>query len=378
MLRCMSDLVALLATLTLGGGAETIDHDTQGTASAQALVGSHQVDKLADSIATAAASMQLRDGSSSTDVAGALDARWEGSYDLGNGERLPILGAWLDGALGSRPALDARRDVGRATYAGTSAGFRLAAFGAEDNRRATILRFGFGGDRLWQGDQRRAEMTAEFGLADYCFLNPGGEAWCLHLLDAEAVGVSGKQQATVTNFTIARATGLAGHFEIGIGLVTDTVALSNKEKSNDPADWVITENLPRKTVLAGSLGAVAQVGEMRVSLRGVRTGYVSLDHDLSIEDRATLTAALPLDAHSSITATGFAARTRWWSSAMDPGSSAVTGGGELAVGTRVEHFDLRASAGVAQSFYPELDGAALAAPAVGVRSTVQLSRAIDL
>jgi len=75
---------------------------------------------------------------------------------------------------------------------------------------------------------------------------------------------------------------------------------------------------------------------------------------------------------------GFTARTRWWSSQADQGSSASTGGGEVAFATRIHAFDLRATSGIARSFYPTLDNAALGAPAVGLRSTLQLSRALDL
>lgn len=364
-------------TLTLGAGEETIDRDAQGTLSAEALVGVHQVDKSADSTATAEVASELRSGDT-TDLAASGEATWIADYDVGGGQRIPILGAWLDGEAGKRPGLDARRDVEREAYATTSAGFRLGIWGAHDDLRASALRFGFGGDKLWQGGQRRAQITAEFELAYVCRLHDGAEPFCVHLLEAYGTGVSGKQEATVTNFTIARATGLAGHFELGVGLVTDNVNIGRDAQSTDPRDTVMTENLPRMTVLAGSAGAVASVGPLHVSLRGVRTGYVSLDHDLSIEDRATLTATLAIDPRTTLTATGFAARTRWWSSEADPGSSASTGGGEVAFATRIHAFDLRAASSIAQSFYPTLDSAALSAPAVGFRSTLQLSRAIDL
>jgi hypothetical protein len=372
----MPGLAALLATLTLG--TDTLERTTQGTASGQVAFGVRSVDNDMTTVQTVGSSVQLRQGAS-TDLAAAADARWDSGYDLGNGDQLRVLAIWLDGAVGNRPALDARRDVSREAYAATSVGFSLAPlFGAHGDRRLAALRFGFGGDRLWQGDRRRAQITGDVEVAAYCRLVDGGEPHCLHILEVDDTGVSGKQQATVTNVAIARATGLAGHFELGLGLVTDTVTIGTDAYSSDPATMVTTENLPTMTVLAGSVGAVARVGTMRLVLRGARTGYVSLDHDLSIEDRATLTASLPLDAHTTISASGFLAHTRWWSSATDPGSSAVTSGGELAVVARVHAFDVRASAGVAQSFYPSLDGAAPEAPALGMRSTVQLSRAIDL
>lgn len=373
----MSGITSLIALLTLGGGADTIDKDTQGTVTADALVGTRGIDNQVISQATADASAQLR-GSELT-TGGAV--RWDAGYDLHHDESMPVLSLWLDGGLGKRPSLDARRDVARERYATTSVGFLIGpAFSADVTHHVTLFRFGFGGDELWQGDQRRAHITADLEVFGYChvYFDRDAEAYCLHLIEMDGTGVSGKQQATVSNVMFARATGIAGHFELGIGLVTDTVALGNNDQSKDPADWVITENLPRKTVLAGSVGAVTQAGPLRIGVRGVRTGYVSLDHDLSIEDRATLTASLPIDAHATLSATGFAARTQWWSSAMDPGSSAGTGGGELSVAMKIHAFDLRASTGIARSFYPSLDGAALSAPETGFRSSVQIARAIDL
>ena len=377
MLARMAGLTTLIALLTLGGGADTIDHDTQGTLAADALVGTRGVDNEVTTVTTADASAELRGSELATGGAVRVDA----GYDLHHDEEMQVLSLWLDGGLGKRPALDARRDMGRQRYATTSVGFLIGpAYSADVTHHVTIFRFGFGGDMLWQGDQRRARITADVELFGYCHVHydSDDEAYCLHVLEMDGAGVSGKQEATVTNLMFARATGIAGHFELGLGLVTDTVAIGNNDQSKDPADWVVTENLPRKTVLAGSVGAVAQAGPLRLGVRGVRTGYVSLDHDLSIEDRASLTASLPIDKHATLSATGFAARTRWWSSAMDPGSSAETGGGEVSVAMKIHAFDVRAATGVARSFYPELDGGALSAPATGFRSSVEVARAIDL
>jgi len=363
--------------LTLGAGEDTIDRDAQATLSADATAGVHQVDQQADVAAIAEATTQLRTGDTGELAAGA-HARWTADYDLGDGTQVPIDAFWFDAELGKRPGLDARRDVAREAFATTSVGFRITAAAAHGDQRAGLFRFGFGGDKLWQGDERRAQITAEVELGFYCRVKPDVQAYCVHVLEMDGVGVSGKQEATVTNLSFVRATGLAGHFELGLGLVTDTVAIGRDAQSTDPRDTVVTENLPEKTVLAGTVGAVTAVGPLRVSVRGARTGYVSLDHDLSIEDRATVVASLAIEPHTMLTATGFAARTRWWSSAMDPGSSAATGGGELAVTSRIHSFDVRAGTGIARSFYPQLDGAPLETPAVGIRSTLQLSRAIDL
>jgi len=191
-------LVDDLVKLTLGAGEETIDKASQGTISADAAVIAHQLDKSADSTGTVGVASELRTGDK-TDVAASGGGNWTVDYDVGGGQRMPVLGLWLDGDLGHRPGLDARRDVEREAYATTNVGFRLAMlFGAEGDRRATALRFGFGGNKLWQGGQRRAEITAEFELAYYCRLHADAEPWCLHLVEVDGTGVSGKQEATVS------------------------------------------------------------------------------------------------------------------------------------------------------------------------------------
>ncbi|MBV8761317.1 MAG: hypothetical protein JO257_28730, partial [Deltaproteobacteria bacterium] len=136
----MPGLTSLIALLTLGGGADTIDHDTQGTVAADALVGTREVDNQVLSQATAGASTELR--GSELSASGA--ARWDAGYDLHHGEQMQLLSVWLDGGLGKRPALDARRDVDRERYATTSVGFLIApAFSADVTHHVTMFRFGF-------------------------------------------------------------------------------------------------------------------------------------------------------------------------------------------------------------------------------------------
>ncbi len=93
-------------------------------------------------------------------------------------------------------------------------------------------------------------------------------------------------------------------------------------------------------------------GPVEIGLRAKRTGFFSLDGDMSIEDRATLTAALPLADHAKLSASAFLARTHWWTSKSDPGSAASTGGGELALDLRLHQFDIHVAGGVARQLDP--------------------------
>jgi hypothetical protein len=97
---------------------------------------------------------------------------------------------------------------------------------------------------------------------------------------------------------------------------------------------------------------------------------------MSIEDRVSFTAALPLASHTKVSASGFAARTQWWTSKTDPGSHANTGGAELALDTRLHDFDVHAGAGLARSFYAVLDGAAADRPSLGFRSAIDVRHSI--
>lgn len=163
--------------------------------------------------------------------------------------------------------------------------------------------------------------------------------------------------------------------DVGIGGITNTTKLSIK-KEGEPEQTVQTEDLPQIDTLAWNVGIATMVGPVEVEARSQRTGYVSLDGDMSIEDRASVTAALPLSVHTKLSATGFAARTWWWTSKTDPGSHANTGGGELALDTKLHDFAVHAGAGVARSFYAVLDGGAPDRPALGFRSAVDVRHSI--
>lgn len=227
---------------------------------------------------------------------------------------------------------------------------------------------------------KRATYSFDFDVYYRCNVANEARPRCLHILDTYSTGVSGKTQAVVTNAYFVRWTGLdlgGAYADIGIGGITNATKLSiDNTNDNKPPTTVQTEDLPPIQRLSWNAGIATQLGPVDLETRILRTGYVSLDGDMSIEDRATVTASMPLAAETKLSATAFAARTQWWTSKTDPGSHANTGGGELALDTRLHDFDVHAGAGVARSFYAVLDGAAADRPSLGFRSAIDIKHAI--
>jgi hypothetical protein len=183
----------------------------------------------------------------------------------------------------------------------------------------------------------------------------------------------------VSDIYFARWTGLdlgVAYGELGLGVITDTGKLGIEDSNGKERGSVTTEDLPLISVGAYDAAIATMVGPVEVNARAKRSGFVSLDGDMSIEDRASLTAALPLAASAKLSASAFVARTHWWTSKTDPGSRADTGGGEVAIDLAVHDFAVHASTGVARSFYAVLDGSAPDAPALGFRSAVDLKHVI--
>jgi len=366
------------AGITAGAGAEQIGRDANGSVSGEAHAVYHETRERYLSTFEAKAGATLRSGSSGTDGAANVDGRFTLAHAAVPDR--PIVGGWASAELGARPTLDARRDVARAVFADAGAGFQLGLAGQDGDRVRGVAYANIGGTLQAQSDATRATYTFDLDLYYSCRLRPDARARCLHILDTYSLGVSGKTQAVVTNMYFVRWTGLdlgRAWGDVGIGGITNGTKLSI-DNTNDtkPPTTVQTEDLPRIDVLSWNAGIATMFGPVEVEARTQRTGYVSLDGDMSIEDRASVTAALPLAAHTKLGASGFAARTQWWTSKTDPGSHANTGGAELALDTRLHDFDVHAGAGVARSFYAVLDGGAADRPALGFRSAIDVRHSI--
>jgi hypothetical protein len=116
----------------------------------------------------------------------------------------------------------------------------------------------------------------------------------------------------------------------------------------------------------------ARVGAVQVSLASRREPYASTDGALSFEDRLETSAT-----YRVLTATAFAARTRWWLTNETPASIADTLGGELAVAAQLWGFDILARGAIGRSFYGVRDPM-LASPEFGARVTLDVQRTFRL
>ncbi len=366
------------ADVTVGAGVEQIGTSTESSVSASAQASDVEVSNDAIAAFAVDSSAELRGGSDGVDGTAMLGARMGGAY-LGVPDR-PYLAAFGTLGLGTRPGLDARRDVGRAGYASAGGGFDLGLAVHHGNRVTGIGFVDIEGSVEDQRAAQRATFIFEMEMFYRCRLRPDARSRCLHVLDFANTGVSGGTQAVVSNVSFVRWTGLdlgAAWGDIGFGIITDNATLATEDGKGHVVATVKTEDLPIIQVGAYDLGLATMGGPLEVDARAKRSGYVSLDGDMSIEDRVSLSAVLPLAPHAKLTASAFLARTHWWTSKTDPGSAASTGGGELALDLRVHAFDVHAAGGIARSFYAVLDGgAAPEQPSLGFRSGLDVKHSI--
>jgi hypothetical protein len=379
----VSNLANAEIPLEVGVGEESVGKDTRGSLSVGSSVagaGSYNTGPNHAWEASALGFATLRAGAD-TDIALGV----EGAADLGYAfadRFVKLSGVYAHASLGNRPGLASRRDFARDTYASTGIGFRLTpVFFERGDLRTTWFRFGFGGALAYQGGSR-ASATAELGLYMRCRVRQDNVGRCIHVLDLNMVGNSGKQEVVVGNIDLVKITGLGTrnfHAELALRSVSNQGSISVMEdgEMETPENTVMTEDLPAISEWAPVGALTAITGPATTVLRAERMGYASLDGDMTIEDRASLTTSIAIRRHT-LSLGGFAARTRWWTSKTDPGSSDATGGGEVGFATRWQRFDLKATVGLARSFYPVLDGGAADSPAVGFRSSVNVSRALDL
>ena len=364
--------------MTVGAGMQQIGKATESSVSASAQAS--DVEYTNDLVTTLAAdsSAELRGGSDGLNATGALGARLGGAY-IGVPER-PVFAAFGTLGFGTRPGLDARRDLGRSGYASATGGFELGLAVHHGDRVIGIGYFDIEGGFEDQGAAQRATFVFNMEAYYACRLRAGARARCLHVVDIENTGVSGGTQAVVSNISVVRWTGLdlgGAWADIGFGAITDTAKLSTEDGHGNVVSTVQTEDLPIIQVGSYDARLATMAGPVELDLRAKRTGFVSLDGDMSIEDRASLSAGLPIAAHAKLTASAFLARTHWWTSKSDPGSAASTGGGELALDLRLHQFDIHAAGGVARSFYAVLDGAmAPEQPSLGFRSAIDVKHSI--
>jgi hypothetical protein len=285
-----------------------------------------------------------------------------------------------DGDLGALPGLGARRDRARGGYDREQLGVEFVGLQIFwPGHRIDGMRMGLGGAWSTGGVgaavRRQTGAHAE-GLA-YCWLRGPRPDACLRFMAIDMLGVEGGSSAAIGSFAPARISGIP----LGGGVYLDATAggsfLGTMTISSNgrPVHTIMTEDLPDIAAGTYDLRLVRAGGPIALETRARRELYVSTEGDLSLEDRAEVALTMS-GSRTSVTARAFAARTRWWSSKTDPGTTSDTGGGELALARRLGGFELDATAGVARTFYGALDGAAVGAPSLGARGTIALRRSL--
>jgi hypothetical protein len=283
--------------------------------------------------------------------------------------------------VGAVPSLFASRDAVRAGFAREQLGFTargLSLLWDGGDRRVDLIDEGMALAWTWQPDGRRRREAGMHGeMVRYCRARSAAPAYCADVLRFTAQ-VGGAADTDTGGGVVAIAPlalagvhaggdvylDLAGGLEIGGGARID----------HDGGGGSIA--LPSLAVASYDLGLHAGLGGgARLDARAFRHVYVTLDDELSLEDRVDAGVTVPT-ARTQIVLRGFAARTIWWSSADAPGTAAFTGGGELAIARRDAGLDWNASLGLARSFYATPDGAAAGPPSLGARGALEVRRAL--
>ena len=188
----------------------------------------------------------------------------------------------------------------RAAYASSGAGFEIGPAIRHDDNVNGIFYFNIGGSLEAQANAKRATYTFDVDLYYHCRLAPDGPARVpahprhpgarrqrrhasrrlRHLLRALDRPRSRRR--------LRRARHRRDH---GYRQARD-----RRHGRQGSSDASRPRTSRRSTVGAYDAAIATMVGPIEVNTRAKRSGYVSLDGDMSIEDRASLTAALPLAA----------------------------------------------------------------------------------
>ena len=279
--------------------------------------------------------------------------------------------------LGALPALDGRKDGARTAFGREQLGGTMQGITWSDaERRVEFVEIGVGWAWSWIEGAALHRQIGWHGMFGRVCGERGADLpeHCVEIVPFQALGVEGGSSAAIVSLQPARITGqhvagpLYADLSGGVG-GTGTITVDN---GGGDVHTITTDDLP--DVSAGTYDVHAYTVGGGFDARAHRTLYLTLDGDLAIEDRAE--AALAWGARTRITLRGFAARTTWWTSKTDPGTAAVTGGGELDVARTDRGLAWDASLGVARSFYATLDGAAADAPALGARGAIEVHRAL--
>jgi hypothetical protein len=286
----------------------------------------------------------------------------------------PALSVELGADLDRVPWLSAPRELTAAPYSAAFARFRapcattgekIALFGYADYIRFPIE---MTGGVVLSDDGRRRTFAGGSGTAiDMCWKQGDGEPTCIAWFGGRAGGVRDEvnEYSTVVlslvPITALRLGPLRVDANVGVGSASRALI-------DAPPDAGF-----HVTALVWDVAVRGRAGGVDLALASRREPYASSDGAMSIEDRVQASARI---AHW--TATVYAARTRWWTSAEAMAGPADTVGAELDFAIRYAGFDLVARGAVGRSFYASLDATLPELPTLGARATLEIQRTFHM
>jgi hypothetical protein len=221
-------------------------------------------------------------------------------------------------------------------------------------------------------DGRGRRLAGGRGTAmNVCWERPDGEPTCVGWFGGGGSGIADEERTYSTVvIDLVPVTGLVlGPVRIdarqGLGSATRQ---RNDVRNGDKPELGVK-------AVVWDLRARGRVGCVDLAVATRRQPYASTDGAMAMEDRVEATAGF--GERTRLTATTYAARTRWWTDA-DTRGTADTVGAELALSTRVAGFDVLARGAVGRTFYPALDATLLERPVLGARITIDIQRTFTL
>lgn len=323
------------------------------------------------------AGSSIRGSGDGAEVGVTAHGRAAAGYDLGLPSELALVEVEADGGVGVRPTLGLRRDVQRSAY--TEGGVRgrlMLAYGRHRELRSGGVDTVVSARGTMQDDQTRREYGLAVRSWFRCWLRvEGAPPRCTDYAVFDMIGVTGGTEAVIGTFYPVRWRGVAiggAYVDVAVGALTNQGRMQIEE-DGEVVEEITTEDLPAVQALSWDVGTIRATGGWTIEARTRRSGWITLDGDMSIEDRASLAISGRRGA-TSLGASGYAARTAWWTSRTDPGAAGFTAGGELWGARRIADLDVDLRVAAGRSFYAALDGTAATTPTLGAQALVSVRR----
>jgi len=281
------------------------------------------------------------------------------------------------------PQLSTRRSFWRRPYARELVGVQLS-FGNLLDDKWDVLRFYMEAGRLSQTDEteivRHREAAAGFTMASYGYARPDPYQPDVRVdllsVDGRGVVVENGPDAVVVKADLVRASGMRLgplYADLAGGPAgTGTMNISVESGGDSWSTTITTENLPNIATMTGR-ARLYTVGERAAfALEAERSMYLTVDVELALESRATLSARWR-NPYGELQVRGFLSDNQLWLDKETSEHSRTWGGFASWHHQLTEDISAVASVEVARSFYVNLtDGSLRPTPEVGTQVLVTL------